>query len=408
MGRFPLSDVVVIRELPYTEGEYYRVDFVMNSIRRSGYSVRLFACGTVSGDEEQAIGWEISQSIALRLLNFLAYLMTIRSFAHFGFLLKLWPSLTAERPTIVIFYSHWTGLFLLFLRKLTGFQVRLVWEWYDLSTRMRFYRQKLGLAGRIMLSLEERLAPDCFDGLIVPTRFAKKLLHDWGHPVSKIHVLGEVRELNHYVDSLSLERRVEEVRENGPLHITWVGAIRHYQLDGLVMFLRHLRGSLRLGRGMVIHVAGPTEMQMDELMAMAKSMPPEITVRWHGPLSSDRMDQLLADSHLAIHPVPHELFCEYIYSRKMADYLASSLPVAFSAVEGLAEVGEGAGVQFHLDDRDSVVGAIQQLSDPLPYIEFSQRAWQLAQREFHPRALLRKGEKLASFLATTPDQVGAT
>ena len=144
----------------------------------------------------------------------------------------MWPSLAAEQPHQLIFYSFWTGLFLLFWTKLTGSEATLVWDWYDLDTRMHYYGRKIRLHGKIMLLLEERIAPSHFDGLIIPTFSAQRMLHRWKHPISKTHVLGEIRELNPYVSQDVLETRVEEVVPAGPIHMAWVGIVRHYQLDG--------------------------------------------------------------------------------------------------------------------------------------------------------------------------------
>ncbi len=115
-------------------------------------------------------------------------------------------------------------------------------------------------------------------------------------------------------------------------------------------------------------------------------------------LSPEALDQLLARTHIAVHPLPHELFCEFIYSRKMADYLAAALPVAFSAVAGLSEVGTSFGISFHLNDADSVVGAIDRLSDPEEYEGYALAAWTVAERELSQIALSAKRKALSDFL----------
>ncbi len=393
-----MSRIILILESAYSKGQYYRVGFIMDSIRQSGLSARLYACGGAHDDEERTLGWEIRQSKVLRLLNFLVYLVTLRSFAHFGFLLRMWPSLVAESPQAIVFYSNWTGLFLLFWRKLTGSQARLVWEWYDLNMRMRYHGRRMGAAGKILLHLEERIAPSYFDGLIVPTRFAQQLVHSWGQSMSKIHVLGEVRELNAYVSPESLERRIEEVHQGEPVQIVWVGVIRHYQLEGLTQFLLALMTARWVAHRMVIHLAGPIETATDGLRTLAQRMPPGITVQLHQTLSPDALDRLLAQTHAAVHPLPDELFCEFIYSRKMADYLAASLPVAFSAVGGLKEIGEKFGVPFHLGDSRSVAEALGLLSNPDHYEKYLLRARNVALQEYSHRELKRKGRSLVDFL----------
>ena len=171
-----MSDIVVILEPAHAKGEYYRVEFIMESIRQSGLSARLYACRGTKDDKGETPAWEIKKSIVLRLLNFLAYLATLRSFAHLGYLLRMWPSLVAESPEAIVFFNYWTGLFLLLWRKATGCRPRLIWDWYDLSTRMRYYGRKMGPAGMIMLQIEERIAPRHFDGLIVPTRSSRAIL----------------------------------------------------------------------------------------------------------------------------------------------------------------------------------------------------------------------------------------
>ncbi len=393
-----MSDVILIHESPYSAGHYYRVDFVIHSLRKSGLAPILYACGPVSGEEKQAVGWEIKHSIYLRLLNFLAYLATFRQFPHFGFLLRMSHSLVGERPAAVVFYSHWTGLFLHFLRRFVGLRTRLIWEWYDLSTRMGHYRRRIQIVGKIMMRLEELTAPRYCDGLIVPTEFANRLLQKWGHPESKIHVLGEVRELNPFVSSKTIEKRIEDVRKNGLVQIVWAGVIRPYQVDGLTQFLQALSVAQSAKHKMVIHIVGPTESAAERLITLARELPPEISVQWHGRLSSDSLDRLLAQAQVAVHPLPDELFCGYIYSRKMADYLAASLPVAFSAVGGLKELGERFGVPFHLGDSQSVAEALGLLSNPDHYEKYLLQARNAAMQEYSHRELKRKGRSLVDFL----------
>ena len=101
---------------------------------------------------------------------------------------------------------------------------------------------------------------------------------------------------------------------------------------------------------------------------------------------------------MAVHPLPGELFCEFIYSRKMADYLASSLPVAFSAVGGLKEIGEKFGVPFHLGDPQSVRQALALLSNPDQYEKYLLEARNTALEEYSQGELKRKGRLLVDFL----------
>lgn len=374
------------------------MDFVLDSIRRSDLSAKLFACGRAHYDDRRTEVWEIGQSKVLRLLNLLVYLLTLRSFGHFGFLLRMWTPLVAESPRIIVFYTSWTGLFLLFWRRLTGSRARLVRDWFDLSTRMQFYGWRIGLAARILLNLEEQVGPSCFDGLIVPTRFARRLLQSWGHPMSKTHVLGEVRRLNRYVNRETLEGRARDIRKGHPLHVVWVGTIRQYQIKGLVQFLHALIKYPRQIPRMIIHFVGPGEPVADELAELERELPPEITVQRHGLLTSDDMDWLLSKAHAAVHPLPDELFCAFIFSRKMADYLAASLPVAFSNLAGLRELGDRIGTSFDLGNPRSVVEAIGGLSVPDNYEAHLLQAWRVAHDEYSNEELEKKARQLIHFL----------
>ena len=308
-------------------------------------------------------------------------------------------SLVSEQPKVVVFYSHWTGLFLQFMRRFVGLRAGLIWEWYDLSTRLGHYRRKARIVGRIMIRLEELTAPRYFDRLIVPTEFARQLLQKWGHSDSKIHVLGEIRELNRYVSLETMEKRIEDVRKGRLLKIVWVGVVRDYQLEGLTQFLH----ALSLGRSakheMVIHIVGPQEAAADALATLVRCLPSEISVQRHGLMSSDALDRLLAQAHAAVHPLPDELFCSFVYSRKMADYQAASLPVAFSAVQGLMEVGKGCGVPFHLGDSESIRAALASLSNPERYREFHLRAWEVASKAYSDSGLQKKSQALIEFLS---------
>ena len=398
-----MSDVLLVVESSHAKYEYFRIDFILDAAQRSGFRTTLYACGPVEGYSGGAIGLRIEESRLLRLLNFLAYLITFRSLTHLGYLVSLWPLITEERPKLVVFYSFWTGLFLLFWKEVVGSNARLVRDWYDLDTRMRYFGRRRSVVGRFLIYLEEIFAPTRFDGLIVPTQFALRLLEDWGHSSDKIHVLGELRGLNPYVNSNIVEKRISDMKDGGPVEVVWIGAIRDYQQSGLISFLRALSHS-QPPLLMSIHIAGPSEAGTEKLLVSDSEVSSRISLAWHGPLSRKGIDQLLASSHMAIHPLPQELFCDYVFSRKLADYFASALPVLFSSVKGIQETAETFGVGFDFDIPESLTEATGSLLNPEHYAKLSRAAWRLAHQEYSSAALQAKGDTLVRFLRDKVDR----
>ena len=405
-GLSRLIDIIMIRESPYVKGDYYRVDFLIGSIRRLDLLVRLYAFGGVSQDDQEAIGLEIGHSGFLRLLNFLGYLVSFRAFPYLGYFALLWQALSDERPRVVIFSSHWTGLFLAIWRQITGSRAKLVWDWYDLSTRMGYFERPLGILGRVLLRLEEHIAPRHCDGIIVPTAFARRFVNRLAHK-PRVHVLGEIRELNPFVSQGTLKRRMAEVEDGSPFKIAWIGVIRHYQREGLKRFLRALRSARKPVMKLLVQIVGPTEVSSGELMALSRELPSQMKVQWHGPLDPQAVDQLLADSHVGLHPLPDELFCRFIYSRKLADYLAASLPVAFSRTEGLEEVAERFGTSFDLGDSQSVVESLRSLFALAHYDHYLSQAWKVSHDEYSSKQLERKASRLTQFLMEVEGRGGS-
>jgi len=401
-----MAKAVVILESPYKRGAYYRVDFIINALRQAGIKAKLYAFGGGEEGSDAAEAFDIRGSRLLRLINLGIYLVTLRAFPHFGYLVRLSRPLARERPSIVIFYRHWTGIFLLLWRKIYGVPASLVWEWYDLDTRMHYFNRRMGPRGIVLAYVEEQLAPRCFDGLIVPTEFARRLLERWGHAPSKIHVLGEVRGLNPHVDDATLRRREEEVRNGAPLHLVWSGVVRHYQVAGLTPLIRALQDPGVPNRRLVLDIAGPAESDAREALETLCRSSTCVAIQWHGALSPGALDVLLARGHIAVHPLPAELFTRYIYTRKMADYLAAALPVAHSSLEGLNEIGGKFGLAFNLDDPRSICGTLTKLTNPAKYGEYADKAWCAAHEEFGERPLAEKANCLVGFLMRGGRQSG--
>lgn len=396
-------DIVIVYDFPYRLNRYFRIDFILDSARRASKDAEVFSCGP----EEQSRlvrSWTIQDSILLRLANFVAYLITFKGFLNAGYLLAMSRELSRGEPKTIIFHSYWTGLYLAFLKKLRRVQTRLVWDWYDLRTRMHFFNRRMTMVGRLHLWIEERYVPRLVDGFIVPTNFSKGLLESWGHESSKIHVLGEIRELNPFVNLTTVKRRIREAKNGAPILAVWHGAIRPYQREGLLKLLAALALKTPGSRRMILNIIGPPESDLSALVALKGRMPSNIALVIHGPLSQADLDRVLGSSHVGIHPLPKELFCRYINSRKMADYLAASLPVAYSSVEGLSETGRKIGVPFDPEDPTSILSGLEQLSDPDTYGQYAECAWETAHQELSEEALRAKGRDLAKFLLAGADR----